>query len=89
MTPKEVLGKLEKLKEDKSPGGDNIYPKLLYELRGVLAEPIAKLYNYSLSTGMIPTDWKEATITALFKKGNRSEPGNYRPLASQALCVKY
>ena len=88
MTPKEVLGKLEKLKVDKSPGGDNIHPKLLYELRGVLAEPIAKLYNYSLSTGMIPTDWKEATVIALFKKGNRSEPGNYRPVCLTSIVCK-
>ena len=64
MTPNEVVGKLENLKVDKSPGGDNIHPKLLYELRGELAEPIAKLYNFSLSTGEVPTDWKEATITA-------------------------
>ena len=40
VTPKEVLGKLENLKVDKSPGGDNIHPKLLYELRGALAKPI-------------------------------------------------
>ena len=87
-TPNEVLGKLENLKEDKSPGGDNIHPKLLYELRGELAEPIAKLYNFSLSTGEVPTDWKEATITALFKKGNRSEPRNYWPVSLTSIVCK-
>ena len=49
VTPNEVLGKLENFKVDKSPGGDNIHPKLLYELRGAIAEPIAKLYNFSLT----------------------------------------
>ena len=44
VSTKEVLIKLEKLKVDKSPGGDNIHPKLLFELKLVLAEPIAKLY---------------------------------------------
>ena len=56
VTPDEVMRKLEKLKVDKSPGDHNIHPKLLYELRGMLAEPIAKRFNNSLSTGMVPTD---------------------------------
>ena len=68
VTPKEVLGKLEKLKVDKSPGGDNIHPKLLYEFRGVLAEPIAELYNYSLSTGMKPTDWERGNKNGAVQK---------------------
>ena len=76
------------MKIDKSPGGDNIHPKLLFELRVVLAEPIAKLFNKSLSTGEVPTDWKDATITALFKKGNRSEPGNYRPVSLTSILCK-
>jgi hypothetical protein len=29
---------------------------------------------------MIPKEWKKATISAIFKKGNRSMAGNYRPL---------
>jgi ribonuclease P/MRP protein subunit RPP40 len=88
VSTKEVLIKLEKLKVDKSPGGDNIHPKLLFELKLVLAEPIAKLFNKSLSTGEVPTDWKDATITALFKKGNRSEPGNYRPVSLTSILCK-
>ena len=36
VTPNEVLGKLKKLIVDKSPRGDNIHPKLLYESRGAL-----------------------------------------------------
>ena len=88
VSTKEVLIKLGKLKVDKSPGGDNIHPKLLFELRLVLAEPIAKLFNKSLSTGEVPTDWKNATVTALFKKSNRSEPGNYRPVSLTSILCK-
>ena len=82
------IGEIGKLESRQKPRGDNIHPKLLYELRGALAEPIAKLYNFSLSTGVVPTDWKEATITALFKKGNRSEPGNYRPVNLTSIVCK-
>ena len=60
----------------------------MFELRVVLDEPIAKLFNKSLSTGKVPTDWKDATITALFKKGNRSESGNYRPVSLTSILCK-
>ena len=85
---KGCIGEIGKVKSRQKPRGDNIHPKFLYEWRGAVAEPITKLYNYSLSTGVIPTDWKEATIATLFKKGNRSEPGNFRPVSLTSIVCK-
>ena len=28
----------------------------------------------------VPKEWRNATVTAIFKKGNNSMPGNYRPV---------
>ena len=81
ITEHDVLQKLAKLKVDKSPGVDGIHPKLLFELRHELAKPIAELFIKSFSQGDVPRDWRDASITALFKKGNRSDPGNYRPVS--------
>ena len=55
-TEHDVLKKLENLKVDKSPGGDNIHPKFLYELRENLKGSIVNLYNRSISTGEVPRD---------------------------------
>jgi len=88
ITEDEVFRKLDKLKVDKSPGGDNIHPKLLFELRHVLAAPLTAIYNKSLKSGEVPSDWREATITALFKKGNRSDPANYRPVSLTSINCK-
>ena len=30
---------------------------------------------------MVPLDWRLANVTAIFKKGSRKEPGNYRPVS--------
>ena len=33
-----------------------------------------------MDDGDVPFDWKDSAITPIFKKGKRSEPGNYRPV---------
>ena len=37
---------------------------------------------------MIPKEWKKATISAIFKKGNRSMAGNYRPVSLTSVVCK-
>jgi hypothetical protein len=37
------------LKVDKCPGLDGIHPKMLFELRKEISEPLAKLFNDSLT----------------------------------------
>ena len=64
-----VETKLNMINVNKCPGLDGIHPKLLFELSKILSGPLSKLYTYSLSSGIVPNDWKEAGVTPLFKKG--------------------
>ena len=73
ITSKMVEIKLEKLGVNKCPGLDGIHPKLLYELRREIADPLTKIYNCSLLTGIVPSQWREAGVTPLFKKGKKSD----------------
>jgi hypothetical protein len=36
----------------------------------------------------LPSEWKEAVITPIFKKANPSECCNYRPIAITCICCK-
>ena len=76
-----VQQKLEELNGNKSQGHDEIHPRLFKELNSVIAEPLAKLFQNSLVQGVVPNDWREANITALFKKGSKSPSHNYRPVS--------
>ncbi|TRZ15777.1 hypothetical protein HGM15179_011314 [Zosterops borbonicus] len=29
----------------------------------------------------VPDDWRKANVTSIFQKGNKEEPGNYRPVS--------
>ena len=42
----------------------------------------------SLSLGILPTDWKLAEVTAVYKKGSQSDRGNYRPISLTSVYCK-
>ena len=48
---------------------------------GVLAPSLAFLLNQSISSGIVPTEWKLARVTPIFKKGKRQDVNNYQPIA--------
>ena len=78
---KKVSEKLKALNTNKSCGPDDIHPRLLSELADIISEPIAILLNLSIRSGKIPKEWKLANIVAVFKKGSKSLPENYRPIS--------
>ncbi|XP_067904856.1 uncharacterized protein [Heterodontus francisci] len=71
----DVLEILKDMRIDKSPGPDGIYPRLLREAREEIAAPLAMIFASSLSTGVVPDDWRVANVVPLFKKGNRDNLG--------------
>ena len=76
VTPEMIAKKIKKMKDNKSPGVDGIPPKLLKEIVEQISTPLAKFFNLSLEEGIVPSEWKEANITQLFKKGSRNKPEN-------------
>jgi hypothetical protein len=83
-----VYSKLCKININKSPGSDNLHPKLLFELRDQLVGPLTRLFRKSLVTGVVPYEWKDARVSPLFKKGKRDKPENYRPVSLTSIIGK-
>ena len=67
VTPEMIAKKIKKMKDNKLPRFDGIPPKLLKEIVEQISTPLAKLFNFSLQEGIVPSEWKEANITPLFK----------------------
>ena len=88
MTEEKVKEKLLKLREDKAPGPDSVHPLVLKKLADTLCKPLAQIYNLSLSTQMLPKAWKTGNIAAIFKKGDKTLPQNYRPVQLTSIVCK-
>ena len=51
-----------------------------------IAKPLLIIFNKSLQQSKYPSNWKSAHVIAIFKKGDRSLPSNYRSI-SLISCV--
>ena len=87
ITTEIVKEKLDGLNPNKSPGHDKWHPYFLRELSEVLSEPLAILFDKSLKEGAHES-WRKAIVTAIFKKGKKTDPGNYRPVSLTSVISK-
>ena len=86
--PMKIQEKLKGLKNFSAPGPDGLLSNVLKELSYELSFPLSILFNKCLSTGFVPTDWKRANVTPLFKKGSKTEASNYRPVSLTAILCR-
>lgn len=88
VTEGEVLKHLKKLKTDKSPGLDEMHPRILKEVAHSIAGPLTIIYSKTLAECTLPSQWKDALVSPIFKKGNRFEAQNYRPVSLTSILCK-
>ena len=80
--PEIVCQILKDLDPLKSPGDDGIPTRLLKEVASEIAPSLSALFNISFSRQEIPQDWRDATVSPLYKQeGSKSSPTNYRPIS--------
>jgi hypothetical protein len=84
----EILGEINRLGERKASGHDNIKPKLLKAASTILAEKITHIINLSFKNGQVPTKLKIAKVIPIYKKNNRTDPNNYRPISLLSIINK-
>ena len=53
-----------------------------------IAYPLSRLFDLSLKSGRVPSDWLVASVTPIYKKGNSSDPSNYRPISLTSAVSK-
>ena len=76
----EVEAALRKMKNGKEAGKDQVNIETLKAGDETIAKQLAKLYTKCITERYIPKTWKEANMVIFFKKGNRKDIKNYRPI---------
>ena len=88
ITEAKVRAGIKRLKRGSAAGPDGLGPQLLQELVEVIIQPLTSIMRLSLEEGRVPTDWRTANVTPIFKKGVKSTPGNYRPVSLTTVCCR-
>ena len=73
---------------NKASGGDNVSCRILKELAVELAPALTAIFNQSIDSGSLPTEWTKANVTTIYKKGNKNQAENYRPLSLTCAACK-
>jgi hypothetical protein len=79
---------LSSMKNKKAVGNDLIPTELMKLCDAATLENLRKIFNEILKTEEIPSQWLESTIILFFKKGDRTEMKNYRPITKTSHLYK-
>ena len=77
---KEKMSVIGNISTRKAAGPNSVPNLILKEFKDKLKTPITIIINISFLTGKFPKQCKTANNTPIFKKGNKLDSSNYRPI---------
>jgi hypothetical protein len=80
-TEEEVHKRLSGLDPKKATGTDQLPPKLINMAADILAPSLTGLINKAIMSSTFPADLKKAEVLPIYKKKDRLDKGNYRPVS--------
>ena len=81
VTPSIVGKAIDNLQDKTSTGWDGISNKILKQVKAEIVNPLTRLINRTLRTGIFPDRLKIAKVLPLYKKGDNKLLDNYRPIS--------
>ena len=79
---------LNNLNPYKAAGPDLIPTHILKIASNQIAPVLTKIFQRSYDTSIIPSDWKDANIVPIYKKGDKQLASNYRPVSLTSITCK-
>lgn len=88
ITFKDVYDTLKAIPAKTSTDPDNLSYKILKEGGAPLIAYLVELFSLSLDSGLLPSAWKIASVTPIFKGGSKTSISNYRPISVTSCCSR-
>ena len=83
-----VSKQLSKLNPGKAAGPDNFTSRILKELHSEVAPMLSDIFNSSLREGKVPDDWRNASVSPVYKKGAKRRRRTTAPYPSHVSVVR-
>jgi hypothetical protein len=84
-----LVNKAIKKLRTKAKGGPDLIPPIFFTKCALWLSPIiAELFQLCFNSGFMPLIWSTANISPVFKKGDPTDPSNYRPIALTSVLCK-
>lgn len=77
-----------KLKNRKAPGMDEITNEIIKYGGDTLLAELQILFNKIISDKTVPSEWRESILIPIFKKGEKTDPKNYRGISLMSSVLK-
>jgi hypothetical protein len=87
-TPTLVRRVIKKLNHKTKSGPDGIPPSFFINCCEELCHPLSQFFTVSFNNSVLPSIWLTSFITPIPKKGDPTDPQNYRPIALTATMCK-
>jgi hypothetical protein len=84
----EVIKLIKELSPDKAAGSDGIHARTLKIAAPFIIEPLVHIFNQSILQATVPENLKISKVIPIYKKKERSLPGNYRPISLLSIFDK-
>ena len=78
---RDILKIIDKFKQNKSAGNDNIGNYIIKRVASEIVKPLTCIFNLSISTGIVPEKLKIAKVIPIYKKQDAEVFSNYRPVS--------
>ena len=77
----DIIKIIDKFNPNKSAGHDNVGNYMIKTVGKEIVKPLTKIFNLSLSTGVVQGKLKTAKVIPIYKKADSGMFSNYRPVS--------
>ena len=77
----EITSLIRSLDKGKAGGSDQISSHMILLCDDSITVPLKLIFDQILATGIYPDSWKLANVTPIYKKGDKQNVKNYRPIS--------
>ena len=77
----DILRVIRKLDPNKAHGHDQISIRMIQICDKTISKPLFLIFNSCMQSGVFPSEWKMANVVPVYKKNDKQNIKNYRPVS--------